>query len=221
MGLVEAAGLPEVVCTVWANVFSPRFGAGLVDGESLLVHGGSSGIGTAAIQLAKAIRSGVQVLVTAGSAAKLARCAELGADVGISYRDEDFVERARAATDGVGVDVVLDNMGASYLARNIAVLAPDGRLAVIGLQGGATAELDLRALLAKRGTVRAAGLRARPVEEKAAVVAGVLAEVWPAVEAGRVRPVVDRVLPMAQAGLAHETLEASGHIGKVLLTTGD
>lgn len=220
VSLVEAAGLPEVVCTVWANVFSPRFGAGLLDGESLLVHGGSSGIGTAAIQLAKAIRAGVTVLVTAGSAAKLARCAELGADVGISYRDEDFVERGRQATGGVGVDVVLDNMGASYLARNVAVLAPDGRLAVIGLQGGTTAELDLRVLLAKRGTVRAAGLRARPTQEKAVVVAGVLAEVWPAVEAGRVRPVVDRVLPMSQAGLAHETVEASGHIGKVLLTSG-
>jgi putative PIG3 family NAD(P)H quinone oxidoreductase len=210
--VVTAAALPEVVCTVWSNVFML---AGLRPGETLLVHGGASGIGTMATQLAKAV--GARVVVTAGSAPKLDRCRELGADVAISYRDDDFVAATREATSGRGADVVLDNMGASYLARNVDVLATNGRLVVIGLQGGTKAELDLGRLLAKRAAVLATTLRSRPREEKAAIVASVREHVWPLLESGRVRPVVDRVLPVEQAAEAHRVVEASEHVGKVLL----
>jgi putative PIG3 family NAD(P)H quinone oxidoreductase len=210
--LVTAGGLPEVACTVWSNVFMT---AGLRAGESLLVHGGSSGIGTMAIQLA--VRAGAQVFCTAGTAEKLARCRELGAEVAINYRDEDFVERARAATDGRGVDVILDNMGAKYLPRNVAALAAGGRLVVIGLQGGRKGELDLGALLTKRASVTATSLRARPAAEKARIVAEVVANVWPGVADGSVRPVVDRVLRLSEAAAAHRLVEDGGHIGKVLL----
>ncbi len=213
VGLVDAAALPEVACTVWSNVFML---AGLRPGETLLVHGGSSGIGTMAIQLG--VAAGARVAVTAGSADKLARCRELGAEILVNYREQDFVEAVRAATDGRGADVVLDNMGAAYLARNVDVLATNGRLANIGLQGGARGELDLGRLMAKRGAVLSTGLRARPPEEKAAVVASVREHVWPHVEAGRVRPVVDRVLTMADAAEAHRVVEGSSHVGKVLLT---
>lgn len=213
VGLVEAAALPEVVCTVWSNVFML---ANLRPGETLLVHGGASGIGTMAIQLA--VAAGARVAVTAGSAAKLERCRELGAQILVNYREQDFVAAVRAGTDGRGADVVLDNMGAAYLARNVEVLATNGRLAVIGLQGGRTAELDLGLLMARRAALLATSLRARPATEKAAVVASVREHVWPQVAAGRVTPVVDRTLPMAQAGAAHEVLEASSHVGKVLLT---
>ena len=212
VSLVDAAALPEVVCTVWSNVFMV---AGLRPGETLLVHGGASGIGTMAIQLGKAV--GAMVAVTAGSAAKLDRCRELGADVAISYRDGDFVSAVRDATAGRGADVVLDNMGASYLGRNVEVLATSGRLVVIGLQGGARAELDLGQLLTKRGAVLGTTLRARPAPEKAAIVAAVREHVWPLVEAGRVRPVVDRVLPLAEAAEGHRVVEAGEHVGKVLL----
>ena len=211
--LVEAGGLPEVACTVWSNVLDI---GRLAAGDVLLVHGGGSGIGTLAIQLAKAV--GATVAVTAGSAAKLERCRELGADVLVNYRDEDFVERVRAATGGHGADVVLDNMGAKYLGRNVDVLAVGGRLVVIGLQGGVKAELNLGALLAKRASVTATSLRARPAAEKAAIVAGVRRDVWPLVEQGAVRPVVDRLLPMDRAADAHRVVEASEHVGKVLLT---
>jgi putative PIG3 family NAD(P)H quinone oxidoreductase len=211
--LVTAGGLPEVACTVWSNVFMT---AGLRAGESLLVHGGSSGIGTTAIQLA--VRAGARVFCTAGTAEKLARCRELGAEVAINYRDEDFVERARAATDGRGVDVILDNMGAKYLPRNVAALAAGGRLVVIGLQGGRKGELDLGALLTKRASVTATSLRARPAAEKARIVAEVVANVWPGVADGSVRPVVDRVLRLSEAAAAHRLVEDGGHIGKVLLT---
>jgi putative PIG3 family NAD(P)H quinone oxidoreductase len=210
--LVTAGGLPEVACTVWSNVFMT---AGLRAGESLLVHGGSSGIGTTAIQLA--VRAGARVFCTAGTAEKLARCRELGAEVAINYRDEDFVERARAATDGRGVDVILDNMGAKYLPRNVAALAAGGRLVVIGLQGGRKGELDLGALLTKRASVTATSLRARPAAEKARIVAEVVANVWPGVADGSVRPVVDRVLRLSEAAAAHRLVEDGGHIGKVLL----
>lgn len=210
--LVTAGGLPEVACTVWSNVFMT---AGLRAGESLLVHGGSSGIGTMAIQLA--VRAGARVFCTAGTAEKLARCRELGAEVAINYRDEDFVERARAATDGRGVDVILDNMGAKYLPRNVAALAAGGRLVVIGLQGGRKGELDLGALLTKRASVTATSLRARPAAEKARIVAEVVANVWPGVVDGSVRPVVDRVLRLSEAAAAHRLVEDGGHIGKVLL----
>ncbi|WP_222267700.1 NAD(P)H-quinone oxidoreductase [Modestobacter marinus] len=213
--LATAAALPEVTCTVWANVFML---AGLRHGDVFLVHGGSGGIGTMAIQLA--VRAGARVATTAGSAEKLALCRELGAEVLVDYREEDFVERVRAATDGHGADVVLDNMGAKYLARNVDVLADGGRLVVIGMQGGRKAELDLGKLLAKRGSVHATALRSRPATGrggKAEIVAAVQHEVWPDVERGVVRPVVDRRLPMSRAAEAHALLESSGHVGKVLL----
>ncbi|GAA4911401.1 NAD(P)H-quinone oxidoreductase [Streptomyces coeruleoprunus] len=212
MDIVTAAALPEVTATVWANVFMV---AHLRPGETLLVHGGGSGIGTMAIQLGKAV--GARVAVTAGSPEKLARCEELGADVLIDYREQDFVEEVRKATDGAGADVILDIMGAKYLERNVRALAVNGRLAVIGLQGGVKAELDLGALLKKRAAVMAASLRARPLSEKATIVAAVREHVWPLIEAGTVRPVVDRTVPMAQAAEAHRTLEDSSHVGKVLL----
>ncbi len=206
--LVTAAALPEVTCTVWSNVFQT---AHLAAGETLLVHGGSSGIGTMAIQLA--VAAGARVAVTAGSPEKLAFCRELGAEVLVDYREQDFVEVVGSA------DVVLDNMGAKYLSRNVAVLAPNGRLVVIGLQGGTNAELDLGALLAKRATVAATSLRARPAAEKAAIVAAVREHVWPLVESGRVSPIVNSLHSLENAADAHRELEASGHIGKILLRT--
>lgn len=212
--LVDAAALPEVVCTVWSNVFMV---AGLRPGETLLVHGGSSGIGTMAIQLGKAI--GAKVAVTAGGKEKLARCAELGADVLVDYREQDFVEELRAATGGAGADVILDIMGAKYLARNLDALAVNGRLAIIGLQGGVKAEINLGALLAKRAAVTATSLRSRPLEEKAAIVAAVREHVWPLIASGRVHPVVHARYPMPQAAEAHRVLESSAHVGKILLTT--
>ena len=210
--LVEAAALPEAACTVWSNVFMT---ASFQPGETLLVHGGSSGIGTMAIQLGVAL--GATVAVTAGSAQKLDRCAALGATVLVNYRDEDFVSAVRAATGGRGADVVLDNMGASYLARNLEVLAVNGRLVVIGLQGGVRAEVDLGVLLGKRAAVIATSLRARPAGEKAAIVAAVREHVWPLVASGAVRPVISARLPLTSAGAAHQLLADSQHVGKVLL----
>jgi putative PIG3 family NAD(P)H quinone oxidoreductase len=212
--LVEAAALPEVACTVWSMVFGPTAGR-LQPGERFLVHGGSSGIGTMAIQLAH--NRGAQVFATAGTAAKLDFCRQLGADVVINYREESFDERVKEETGGAGVDVILDNMGAAYLGRNVASLAIGGRLVVLGLQGGRKAELDLGALLSKRATVHAAGLRARPREQKAQIVAETQNAVWPLIESGEVRPIVDRVVPVDDAAEAHRHVEASGHIGKVLL----
>ncbi len=217
MDLATAAALPEVVCTVWSNVFML---AGLRAGHVFLVHGGSSGIGTMAIQLAA--RAGARVATTAGSAAKLEVCRELGAEILVNYREQDFVGEVRRATDGHGADVVLDNMGAAYLERNVDVLATGGQLVTIGMQGGTRGELDFGVLMRKRGTVRATTLRGRPATgpgSKAEVVAAVRAEVWPDVEAGVIRPVVDRRLPMSQAADAHALLEASSHVGKVLLLT--
>jgi len=213
VSLVDAAALPEVTCTVWSNVFMT---AALQPGETLLVHGGSSGVGTMAVQLAHHV--GATVAVTAGSAEKLARCAELGADVLINYRDEDFVEAVRAATDGRGADVILDNMGAKYLSRNVEALAPSGRLLVIGLQGGTRAELDLGALMGKRAAVISTSLRSRPAAEKATIVAAVREHVWPLVASGAIRPVIWTRLPLASAGEAHQVLADSRHVGKVLLT---
>lgn len=212
VSLVDAAALPEVTCTVWSNVFML---AGLRPGEVLLVHGGSSGVGTMAIQLARQV--GAVVAVTAGSADKLDRCRELGATILVNYREQDFVELVKEATGGQGADVVLDNMGAKYLARNIEVLATSGRLVVIGLQGGRRAELDLGALLAKRGAVLATSLRARPDEEKATIVASVADHVWPLLSDGVVRPVIHARLPLAEAAAAHRLVESSQHVGKVLL----
>jgi putative PIG3 family NAD(P)H quinone oxidoreductase len=215
--LITAAALPEVTCTVWSNVFLL---AGLRRGESFLVHGGSSGIGTMAIQLA--VRGGARVFTTAGTAAKLDFCRELGAEVLINYREEDFAERVDTETGGAGVDVVLDNMGAKYLAPNLRSLATGGRLVCIGMQGGSKAELDLGLLMRKRAAVHATTLRSRPATGrggKAEIVAAVRHDVWPDVERGVVRPIVDRRLPMARAAEAHRVVEASEHIGKVLLVT--
>jgi putative PIG3 family NAD(P)H quinone oxidoreductase len=213
--LISAAALPEVTCTVWSNVFML---ARLRHGERLLVHGGSSGIGTMAIQLA--VRAGARVFTTAGTEAKLHFCRELGAEVLINYREEEFAERVATETDGAGVDVILDNMGAKYLASNVRSLATGGRLVSIGMQGGTKAELDLGLLMRKRAAVHATTLRSRPPTGpggKAEIVAAVRHDVWPDVERGLIRPIVDRRLPMARAAEAHRVIEASEHIGKVLL----
>ena len=214
VSLVDAAGLPEVACTVWSNVFLV---ANIQPGQVLLVHGGSSGIGTMAIQLAKAV--GAHVAVTAGSAEKLDVCRELGAEFLVNYKDEDFVERVRELTKGHGADVILDNMGAKYLGRNVEALATNGRLVTIGLMGGRRGELDMGMLLAKRGAVIATSLRARPATEKATIVAAVREHVWPLIEVGAVRPVIHSRHPLEHAAEAHREMEASGHIGKILLTT--
>jgi putative PIG3 family NAD(P)H quinone oxidoreductase len=211
--LVVAGSLPEVACTVWSNVFMI---AGLQPDETLLVHGGSGGIGTMAIQLASAL--GSRVITTAGSPEKLAVCESLGADVTINYRDQDFVEVVKEVTDGKGADVILDNMGASYLGRNIDALATEGRLVIIGMQGGVKGELHIGKLLSKRGAVIATSLRARPVEEKAAICASVAEHVWPLIADGSVRPVVHTTLPLEKASEAHRMMESGDHIGKIMLT---
>ncbi|WP_092532669.1 NAD(P)H-quinone oxidoreductase [Amycolatopsis arida] len=208
---VTAAGLPEVACTVWSNVVQL---AHLAEGEVLLVHGGAGGIGTHAIQVGKAL--GATVAVTAGSAERLERCRQLGADITINYREQDFVAELRRHTRGA--DVILDNMGAAYLGRNVDALATGGRLVIIGMQGGVKGELNIGALLAKRASVAATGLRGRPIEEKAEIVAAVREHLWPLVERGSVRPVVDQVVPMVDAARAHRALEDGGIFGKVLLT---
>lgn len=210
VSLVEAAALPEVACTVWSNVFMV---AGLQPGDRFLVHGGSGGIGTMAIQLGSAVSA--KVFTTAGSAEKLAACAELGADVTINYREEDFVEVVKA--DG-GADVILDNMGAKYLGRNVDALATGGRLVIIGMQGGSKGELDINALLRKRGAVVATSLRARPLDDKAAICASVVENVWPLVADGTVRPIVHTTMPLEDVAAAHALMESSDHIGKIVLT---
>jgi putative PIG3 family NAD(P)H quinone oxidoreductase len=212
--LIDAAALPEVTCTVWSMVFGPHAGR-LQPGERILIHGGSSGIGTMAIQIAHG--RGATVITTAGTPRKVEYCRKLGADVAINYREEVFDDRIRDVTDGAGVDVVLDNMGAAYLPRNIGALALGGRLIVLGLQGGTRGELDLGAMLTKRASVHAAGLRARSAAEKARIVAETAANVWPMIEAGTVRPVVDRVLTLDDAAEAHRLVDSSEHIGKVVL----
>ena len=212
--LIDAAALPEVASTVWSNVFLT---ANLQPGETFLVHGGSSGIGTMAIQLAREV--GARVAVTAGSQEKLDFCRELGAEILINYKEQDFVEELKKATDGHGADVILDNMGAKYLPRNVDALATAGRLVVIGMQGGVKGELDLGMLLRKRGAVIATSLRARPVAEKATIVAAVREHVWPMIADGHVRPIIHSRHPLANASGAHAEMEASRHIGKILLLT--
>ena len=211
LSLRDAAALPETACTVWSMVFDV---GRLQPGETLLVHGGTSGIGTLAIQLAH--HYGARVITTAGSAAKLDAARRLGADVAINYREQDFAQVIAAETDG-GVDVILDNMGAAYLPRNVASLRVGGRLVAIGMQGGRLGELDLGALLAKRASVSAASLRARPLAQKAAIVTATEAFVWPFIESGDVAPVIDRVLPLENAAAAHQLVESSQHIGKVVI----
>jgi putative PIG3 family NAD(P)H quinone oxidoreductase len=210
--LAAAASLPEVACTVWSNVV---MGANLAPGEVLLVHGGAGGIGTHAIQVGKAL--GAMVAVTAGSDDRLASCASLGADVLINYREQDFVKEVRAATEGRGADVILDNMGAAYLERNIDVLARHGRLMIIGMQGGVKGDLNVGMLLSKCAGVMATNLRHRPVAEKATITAEISLHLWPLIESGEVRPVVHETFPMPQAADAHRAMEA-GPFGKVVLT---
>lgn len=213
VGLIEAAALPEVACTVHSNVVAL---GRLREGETFLVQGGASGIGTFAIQLGRAL--GATVACTAGNQAKLDRCRKLGANLAISYRDQDFVAAVSEFTGGHGADVILDVMGASYLMRNISALASNGRLVIIGMQGGTKAEIDLNALLRKRASVIATTLRARPAEEKAAIVADVRSQVWPIVEKGQVQPVIEAVFPLAEARRAHELMESGAHTGKILLS---
>jgi putative PIG3 family NAD(P)H quinone oxidoreductase len=212
--LVTAGGLPEVACTVWSNIVA----AGrLQPGETFLIQGGTSGIGTHAIQVAKAL--GARVAATAGAPDRLERCRELGADIAIDYHD-DIPAELKKATDGHGADVILDNMGAKGLAANLDALAFDGRLLIIGLQGGVKAELDIGKLLHKRGSVTAMGLRGRPVEGpngKGAVVAGVREQIWPMIENGRVRPIVHATVPLQDASEAHRMLDQGGVVGKILL----
>ncbi|MCV7417774.1 NAD(P)H-quinone oxidoreductase [Mycolicibacterium litorale] len=217
--LPYAAALPEVACTVWSNVVMT---AGLAAGQVLLVHGGASGIGTHAVQVARAL--GCRVAVTAGSANKLDLCRELGAEVAINYRDEDFVERLRAETDGAGADVILDIMGAAYLDRNIDALATGGHLVIIGMQGGVKGELNIGKLLGKRASVTATALRSRPVAGpggKSDIVAEVVANVWPMVADGRVRPIIGAEFPVQEAQAAQELLNSGEVSGKVLLRVRD
>jgi putative PIG3 family NAD(P)H quinone oxidoreductase len=213
--LVEAAGLPEVACTVWSNLVMT---AGLRAGQTLLVHGGGSGIGTMAIQVARLL--GARVAVTASRDAVLDRCRDLGADITINYANEDFVDALLAATDGRGADVILDVIGAKYLARNISALADGGRLVIIGLQGGTRAELDINALMRKRAGVIGTTLRSRPVSgpgSKSEIVERVRTELWPQVAAGQVRPIIASVLDMPEAAQAHARMTAGGHVGKIVL----
>jgi putative PIG3 family NAD(P)H quinone oxidoreductase len=212
MSCTDAAAIPEVFITAHDNLFTR---GRLSAGETVLIHGGGGGVGTAAIQLAH--RAGACVLVTAGSAAKLERCGELGAGAGINHRDEDFVTRARELTDGRGVDVILDVMGASYLARNLDALAPDGRLVIIGLQGGTITDIDLSALLRRRLSLMATTLRGRPLEQKAEIVRRFVEDALPGFADGSLRPVVDRVLPLAEAAAAHRAMESGENVGKLVL----
>lgn len=212
VSLADAAGIPEVACTVWSNLVNQ---AELTEGETVLLHGGSSGIGTMAIQVAKAL--GATVAVTAGSQDKLDACRELGADIPINYKEQDFVEELKSATDGHGADVILDVVGAKYLAQNVDALADGGRLVVIGLLGGRKAELDLAKMLSKRASVAATSLRSRPLEDKARIVREVREILWPWIEEGRVRTVISSRYPFAEAAAAHREMEESGHIGKILL----
>lgn len=210
-----AAALPEVACTVWSNMMMTTK---MTAGQSFLIHGGASGIGTHAIQLAKAL--GVRVAVTAGTPDKLDACRDLGADLTINYRDTDFVQAIHSFTDGAGVDRILDIMGAKYLDRNVDALGNDGHLVIIGMQGGVVAELNIAKLIAKRGSITATTLRGRPLDGpsgKAAIVESVVQNVWPLVEKGTVRPVVGAEVPISQAAEAHRLLENGEVVGKVLL----
>ncbi|MBA3372836.1 MAG: NAD(P)H-quinone oxidoreductase [Euzebyaceae bacterium] len=212
LSLVEAAAIPEVFTTAYDNVLVR---GRLAADETLLVHGGASGVGTAAIQLAK--RAGATVLVTAGSPQRVRACVKLGADDGFVYRYADIAAEVRARTDGHGADVILDVVGGAYLGPNLRALAVEGRLVVIGLQGGAKAELDLSLVMTQRLSVAGSTLRARSVAEREPVMAGLLRDVWPGFADGSLRPVVDRVLPLEEAAEAHRVMEASEHIGKIVL----
>ncbi|XP_076883902.1 uncharacterized protein LOC143532866 [Bidens hawaiensis] len=212
VSLKDAASFPEVACTVWSTVF---MSSKLSSGETFLIHGGSSGIGTFAIQIAKYL--GIKVFVTAGSEEKLKACKELGADVAINYKTEDFVARVKEETGGKGVDVILDNVGGPYFQKNLESLGMDGRLFIIGFMGGVKTEANLSLMLGKRLTVQAAGLRTRSIEKKAEIVSDVEKNVWPAIAQGKVKPVVYKYFPLSEAGEAHKLMETSTHVGKILL----
>ncbi|WP_366556036.1 NAD(P)H-quinone oxidoreductase [Aquibaculum sediminis] len=218
LGLLEAAALPENYFTVWSNVFDR---GGLREGEVILIHGGSSGIGTTAIQLAKAY--GARVFATAGSDEKCRTCEELGAEKGINYRNEDFVEAVREATadasEGKGADLILDMVGGDYIPRDLRLLRPDGRLVLIAFLGGSKAEVDFQKLMVNRLTITGSTLRPRPISFKAAIAANLQAKIWPMLESGQVRPLIHRTFPLAQAAEAHALMESSSHIGKIMLTT--
>jgi putative PIG3 family NAD(P)H quinone oxidoreductase len=211
--LISAAALPEVVATVWSNLFMT---AHLKAGETLLVHGGSSGIGTMAIQLG--VAHGARVLTTVGSTDKMEFCTRLGADVSINYKEAEWASVVKEATGGAGADVVLDIIGAKYLSDNVKTLAYDGRLVVIGMQGGTQAELDLGRLMSRRGSITGTGLRVRSVAEKGRILAEVVGHVWPLIAEKKVRPIVDTTYPLADVAQAHRAMEQSNHIGKILLT---
>jgi NADPH:quinone reductase len=210
--LVETASLPETFFTVWSNVFER---GRLTAGESILIQGGSSGIGVAAIQLASAF--GSRVFATAGSVKKCAVCEQLGAERAINYRTEDFAEVARRATDGRGVDLVLDMVGGDYVPREIDVLAEEGRLVLIATMGGTKAEVDLRCIMGRRLTITGSMLRRRSVEFKGAIATALREKVWPLLEAGRVKPIVHATFPIDQASEAHRALERGEHVGKLVL----
>ena len=213
LSMVEAAALPETFFTVWTNLFDRgRCNAG----ETVLIHGGTSGIGTTAIQLASAW--GARVFATAGTEEKARACERFGAVRGIDYRTEDFVEVIRQETAGRGVDVILDMIGGSYLGRNLEAAAVEGRLVVISLIGGARAEINLLTIMSKRLTLTGSTLRARSVEQKAAVAEAVHRNIWPLLSAGRVRPIIHATFPLAEASEAHRLMETSRHIGKIVLT---
>jgi len=215
VALVDAAGLPETFFTVWTNVFDR---GRLAAGESFLVHGGSSGIGTTAIQLARAF--GARVFATAGSPEKCTVCRDLGAERAIDYRQENFVAILKEATQGRGVDVILDMVGGPYVEKNLRSLAVEGRLVQIAFLQGSKVTLDLAHLMMRRQTITGSTLRPRPVAEKAAIARNLRDKVWPLIEAGKVRPVIDRTFPLAEAAAAHRLMESSAHIGKILLRTG-
>jgi NADPH2:quinone reductase len=213
VSMIEAAAIPETYFTVWHNVF--QRGA-LKAGETLLVHGGSSGIGTAAIQLAKAM--GARVIATAGSPEKCAACRKLGADVAIDYKSEDFVAATKAATDGKGADLILDMVGGDYIDRNYEAAAVEGRIVQIAFQGSSKATVDFRRIMLKRLTHTGSVLRSRPVEDKAAIARAVENTAMPLVAAGKAKPVIDSTFPLPQAAEAHRRMESSAHIGKIVLT---
>jgi putative PIG3 family NAD(P)H quinone oxidoreductase len=215
LGWNEAAGVPETFFTVWSNVFER---GGLVAGESFLVHGGSSGIGTTAIQLAAAF--GATVLATAGSAEKCAACERLGVRQAINYREADFVAAAKEATGGRGVDLILDMVGGDYVEKNLQALAPDGRLVQIAWLKGAKVTANFTQLMLKRLTWTGSTLRPRPVAQKAAIAQALEARVWPLLASGKVRPILFKTFPLAEAAAAHALMEGSSHIGKIVLTTG-
>ena len=216
LSLCEAAALPETFFTVWTNVFER---GRLQAGEAFLVHGGTSGIGTTAIQLAHAF--GARVLATAGSEEKCAFCKKLGAEAAINYRSEDFVEVARRLTGGKGVDLILDMVGGAYFQRNLRALAVEGRLVQIAFQDGSEITCNLTPILVKRLLVTGSTLRPRPVSEKGMIAAALKDRVWPLLEAGRVKPVIHKVFPLAEAAAAHALMESSAHIGKIMLTVAN